>query len=219
MHNPNPGRDGRRGIGARRATFPDAGSWWHLPRIKGPPSTEKEIWPLDSSQLALKLPNSSLGTYPQTFKSPIEVLVEYRQWPRSYLGPGLCPGQWSFRKLSGPSRGLGSRDRVAFHPRQALPHLASGAGPMPRGRPQAPPGMRPERAPHAAPSGGIVCVLVAPPPAHTRGIASSELRGLPPHQCIGIRMKSDSGLLCCFAVQRACPVTWRNTCATHRRTM
>ena len=41
--------------------------------------------------------------------------------------------------------------------------------------------MRPEGAPHTAPSRGIACVLAAPPPAHTRGIASSGERGFPPH--------------------------------------
>jgi len=41
--------------------------------------------------------------------------------------------------------------------------------------------MRPEGAPHTAPSRGIACVLAAPPPAHTGGIASSEERGFPPH--------------------------------------
>jgi len=41
--------------------------------------------------------------------------------------------------------------------------------------------MRPEGAPHTAPSRGIACVLAAPPPAHTGGIASSGERGFPPH--------------------------------------
>jgi len=126
VHNPGPGRDGRRGAGARRATVPGAGSWWTLPRIKGPPSTGREISSQDLSQLGLKLPNTSLGTYPQIFMSPIEFLVGYRQWPRSYLGPGPFPGQRSFQKLPGPSRGPGSRGRVAPRPRQALRHWASG---------------------------------------------------------------------------------------------
>jgi len=126
VHNPGPGRDGRRGAGARRATVPGAGSWCTLPRIKGPPSTGREISSLDLSQLGLKLPNTSLGTYPQIFMFPIEFLVGYRQWPRSYLGPGPFPGQRSFQKLPGPSRGPGSRGRVAPRPRQALRHWASG---------------------------------------------------------------------------------------------
>ena len=143
MHNPDAGRDGRRGTGARRATVPNAGSWWPLPRNKGPPSTGRKIWSLDFSQLGLKLPNTSLGTYPQIFKSPIEVLVGYRPWPRSNLAPGICSGQRSFHKLSGPSRGPGSRGRVSPRPRQALPHSApEGGGCKPRGRPLAPPGMR-----------------------------------------------------------------------------
>jgi len=41
--------------------------------------------------------------------------------------------------------------------------------------------MRPEGAPHTAPSRGMTCVLAAPPPAHAGGIASSEERGFPPH--------------------------------------
>jgi len=182
VHNPDPGRDGRRGAGARRAKVPDAGSWWSLPRIKGPPSTGREIWSLDSSQLGLKLPNTSLGTYPQIFKSPNEFLVGVRQWPRSYLGPGLFPGQRSFHKLPGPSRGAGSMGRVAPHPRQALPNSGSlGGRGKPRRRSQAPPGVRPEGAPHAAPSRGIACVLAAPPPAQTGGIATSEEMGFRPH--------------------------------------
>jgi len=39
--------------------------------------------------------------------------------------------------------------------------------------------MGPEGAPHAAPSRGIACVLAAPPPAQTGGIASSKDRGFP----------------------------------------
>jgi len=74
VHNPDPGKDGRRGAGARQATVPDAGSWWPLPRIKGPPSTGREIWSLVLCQLGLKLPNTSVGTYLQIFKSPIDVL-------------------------------------------------------------------------------------------------------------------------------------------------
>jgi len=67
------------------------------------------------------------------------------------------------------------------HPRQALPHSASGGGEdTPRGRPQAPSGKRPERAPHTATSRGIACVLVAPPPAHCGVIASSEESGFTP---------------------------------------
>jgi len=185
VHNPDPGRDGRRGAGARRATVPDAGSRWPLPRIKGPPSTGREIRSLDLSQLGLKLPNTSLGTYPQIFKSPIEVLVGYRLWPSSHLGPGLFPGQRSFHTLPGPSRGPASRGRVAPRPRQAFPHSASrGWGCKPRGPPEAPPGRCPEGAPHTTPSRGIACVLAAPSPAHTGGIASSEERGFPPHQGI-----------------------------------
>ena len=96
---------------------------WPFPRIKGPPSTGKEIWSLDFSQLGLKLPNTSLETYPHIFKSPIEVLVGYRPWPRSNLAPGICPGQRSFHKLPGPSGGPGSRGRVSPRPCQALPPL------------------------------------------------------------------------------------------------
>jgi len=77
MDNPDPERNGRRGTDARRATVPDAGSWCPLPWIKGPPSTGKEIWSLDFSQLGLKLPNTSLETYPHIFKSLIEFLVGY----------------------------------------------------------------------------------------------------------------------------------------------
>jgi len=105
VHIPDPGKDGRRGAGARPATIPDAGSWWPLLRIKGPPSTGREILSLDLSKLGLKFPNTSLGTYPQIFKSPIEVLVGYRQWPRSNVGAGLFPSQRSFYKLLDPSRG------------------------------------------------------------------------------------------------------------------
>ena len=43
--------------------------------------------------------------------------------------------------------------------------------------------MRPEGAPRTAPSRGITCVLAAPPPAHTGGIASSGERGFP-HTCV-----------------------------------
>jgi len=128
VHNLDPGRDSRRWAGARRATIPNAGSWRPRPQIKGPSSTGRKIWSLDLSQLGLKLPNTSLGTYSMIFKSPVEVLVGYRQWPRSCLGLGPFPGQKSFRKLRGPSRGLGSRVRMAPRPRQALPHLASGGG-------------------------------------------------------------------------------------------
>ena len=112
------------------------GPSWPLPRIKGPPSTGREMWPLDLSQLRLKYPKKAPGTYPRIFNSSIEVLVGYRQWRRSNLGPGLFPGQRSFHKLQGPSRGPGSRGRVASRPRQALPHSASaGGGCKPRGRP------------------------------------------------------------------------------------
>ena len=112
MHNPDPGRDGHTGTVPRRAAVPEAGSWWPLPRIKGPSSTDREIWPVDLSQLGLKLPNISLGTYAQIFKSSIEVLVRYRPWRRSHLAPGIWPGQKSFRKLPGPSGGPGSRGGV-----------------------------------------------------------------------------------------------------------
>jgi len=91
---------------------------------------------MDLSQLGLKFPNTSLGTYPQIFTSPIEVLMGYRQWLRFIPGPGLFSGQRSFHKLPRPSRGPGSRGRVAPRPRQALPHSASGEGGCkPRGRP------------------------------------------------------------------------------------
>jgi len=102
VHNHDPGRDGRGGAGARRATVPDAGSWWPLPRIKGPLSTGREIWSLDFSQLGLKLPNTSLWTYPQILKSPIEVLVGYPQWPRSNLGPEHFPRSKELPQASRP---------------------------------------------------------------------------------------------------------------------
>jgi len=119
VRNPDPGRDGRRRAGDWRAEVPDARFWWRLHQIKGSPSTGREIRSLDLSQLGLKLPNTTLGTYPQIFKSPIEVLVGYRQWPKSNLGPGLCLGQKSFHKLPGPAKGPGSRGRVALCPCRA----------------------------------------------------------------------------------------------------
>jgi len=169
VHNPDPGRDGRRGAGARRATVPDAGSWWPQPRIKGPPSTGREIWSMDLSQLGLKLPNTSLGTYPQIFKSPIEVLVGYRQWPRSNLDPGLLPSQRSFHKLPDPSRGPGSRGRVAPRPRQALPP------PLPLGKGDVSLGGGPKRHLACAPKG-----CRTPPPLGALRVCSRSLPRLIP---------------------------------------
>jgi len=50
--------------------------------------------------------------------------------------------------------------------------------------------MRPEGAPHTAPSRGIACVLAAPPPAHTGEIASSGETGFPPQNTAGYDLSS-----------------------------
>jgi len=109
--------------------------------------------------------------------------------PRSNLAPGICPGQSSFHKLLGPSRGPGSRGRVSSRPCQGPPFgVRWGVPPLVRER-DVSLGCGPK--PHLAcaprgrhtplPLGGVTCVLAAPPPAHTGGIASSEDRGFPPH--------------------------------------